>query len=300
MSFKCLKISLLPAVLLLVTPSLQAALNVFACEPEWAALTRALGGVHVKVYSATSSQQDPHHIQARPSLIAKARRADLLVCTGAELEIGWLPLLLRKSGNGNIQPGKPGHFMATDQVELLGKHAILDRSLGDVHAAGNPHIQLDPDRMLQVAERLTQVLIKLDGARQSVYQNNLEQFTQEWLAAINRWREKATSLEGKTLIVHHDSWIYLQQWLGLKRLATLEPKSGIPPSSSHLSTLLSDLKQTPADMIIYAGYQDSKPATWLSQKTGIPALALAASVAPDETLIQWFDQLLAQLVAAGS
>lgn len=276
--------------------SVSAKVNVFACEPEWAALVKELGGTEVTVYSATTAQQDPHHIQARPSLIAKARRADLLVCSGAELEIGWLPLLLRKSANPQIQPGQPGYFMAADQVSLLNKPTVLDRSMGDVHGDGNPHIHLDPDRLLHVAVRLAEVLGQVDSDNEQVYQRNLQHFTSTWQQAMARWRNKALPLHGQSVVVHHDNWVYLEQWLGLNRVATLEPKPGVPPTSGHLSMLLSQLQEKPANVIVYAGYQSDKAARWLSSKTGIPTRALAFSVAKDETLIVWFDRLLNQLL----
>ena len=129
----------------------HAALRVFACEPEWGALAQELGGDLVDVSVATTALQDPHQIQAKPSLIARARNADLVVCTGAELEIGWLPVLLQQSGNAKVQPGQPGNFAAADYVRKLEVPTQLDRSQGDVHAAGNPHIQTDPRNIAQVA-----------------------------------------------------------------------------------------------------------------------------------------------------
>ncbi len=273
-----------------------AKINVFACEPEWAALSRQLGGSAVKVFSATTAQQDPHHIQARPSLIAKVRRADLLVCTGAELEVGWLPLLLRKSGNGKIQSGQAGYFMAANQVALLEKPAVLDRSLGDIHAAGNPHIHLDPHRIQQIANALTQRLMRVDPANRSLYQQNGQQFAQQWQQAIKKWQQKTQTLQGKRVVVSHNSWVYLEQWLGLKKIATLEPKPGIPPSSAYLSKLLTQLKQNPAEMILSATYQNQKPAHWLSKKTSIPVISLSFSPVKNETLIVWFGRIVDQLI----
>ena len=288
-------------LLLLILPFFahyaHAQINVFACEPEWAALTRALGTDKVKVTSATTAMQDPHHIQARPSLIAKMRRADLLVCTGADLEVGWLPLLLRKSGNGSVQPGQAGHFMAADYVALLEKPAVLDRSLGDIHAAGNPHVHLDPERIAQVALALADTLIKVDPAHRSHYQNNLATFTQQWQQAIQQWQQRSQSLRDKRIVVSHNSWVYLESWLGLTQVATLEPKPGIPASSAHLSKVLTKLKQNPADMLLYASYQSDKSARWLTQKTATPAVALPLSPSKNETLIQWFDRLLDQLLS---
>nr|VFJ60278.1 MAG: zinc/manganese transport system substrate-binding protein [Candidatus Kentron sp. FW] len=283
------------SILSIINPA-HADVRVFACEPEWSALVRSLGGKHVTIYTATTNRQDPHHIQARPSLIAKARRADLLICSGAELEIGWLPLLLRKSGNPKIQPGQPGHFMATDYVTLLEKPTVLDRSEGDIHAAGNPHIQLDPMRMLQVAENLSRTLAKIDPAHLADYREKLASFTGKWQDSLSRWRERAQPIKGKSIVVHHNNWVYLRKWLGLDQAATLEPKPGIPPTSSHLSQLLSGLQQTAVHKIIYASYQDDRAANWLSEKTGIPTIALDISPATDETLIQWFERLIDQLL----
>jgi len=255
-----------------------AKLSVFACEPEWGALAKELGGNALRIYTATTGKQDPHHIQARPSLLAKARRADLLVCTGAELEIGWLPILLRKTGNPRIQPGRLGHFMATDYVRLRDIPTYLDRSEGDIHAAGNPHIQTDPHNIARVAKVLAQRLVELDSANAADYQNRYQNFKKRWQAAIRRWEKRATVLKGVPIVVHHKNWIYLEHWLGLKEIATLEPKPGIPPSSWHLARVLKQLKRQPAKMVIYTAYQDSRPARWLSQKAEIPAVVLPFTV----------------------
>ena len=274
----------------------HAEVNVFACEPEWAALTKALGGNKIQVSSATSAMQDPHHIQARPSLIAKMRRADLLVCTGADLETGWLPLLLRKSGNAQVQVGQTGHFMAADYVNLLEKPTVLDRSLGDIHADGNPHFHLDPERIALVSVALVDKLAMIDPTNQAYYQKSLAAFTQQWQQAIQQWKQRSEPLRDKPIVVSHNNWIYLSTWLGLKQVATLEPKPGIPASSSHLGKLLSTLKQEPADMLLYASYQSDKSARWLTSKTAIPAIALPLSPDNNETLINWFDRLLNQLL----
>jgi len=276
----------------------MAKLNVFACEPEWAALAKALGGEELKVSSATTANQDPHHIQARPSLIAKARRADLLICTGAELEVGWLPLLLRKSANGKIQPGQPGHFMASDYVTLLEKPAVLDRAQGDVHATGNPHIHLDPRRIVVVAKALVATLANIDPPHQKDYQQQLQRFNQQWQEAILGWEQQSAALKGNNVVVNHNSWVYLEDWLGLKRVATLEPKPGIPPTSSHLAGVLKRMKADPADLIIYASFKNERPAKWLSAKTDIPFAALPFSVDKDEELIHWFDKLITTMMDA--
>ena len=170
---------------------IHAAINIFACEPEWAALAEELGGEKLTTYSATTSMQDPHHIQARPSLIAKARRADLLVCSGAELETGWLPLLLRKSGNANIQPNQPGNFVAADYVEKLDVPKKLDRSMGDVHAEGNPHIHTNPENILLVADALRQRLAEIDVDNETHYASRYADFEKRWTKWVAEWKNAA-------------------------------------------------------------------------------------------------------------
>lgn len=286
-------------VLLISLPGISlAALNIFTCEPEWAALVKELSDGETNIYSATTSTQDPHHIQARPSLIAKARRADLLICTGAELEAGWLPLLLRKSGNAVIQPGQPGYFLAADYVDMLELPITLDRSLGDVHASGNPHIHLDPNNIARVANALTQRLIELDESGSKHYQKNLEQFLKRWQLAMTDWSERASSLRGLKIVMHHNSWPYLNHWLGLDAVATLEPIPGVPPASSHLARLKKRLSQDDVAMIIHAAYINERSAEWLSSKSGIPMVSLPASVnfQQGETLEQFYETIINALM----
>jgi len=167
------------------------ALNVFACEPEWGALTQELAGDAITLDVATSALQDVHQIEAKPSLIAKMRRADLVVCSGAELEAGWLPQLIRQSGNSKVASG-PGSFMATDQVVTLDKPSELDRAAGDVHPQGNPHVQLDPYRVLAIAKALAARLAQLDPGNAAVYTQRLADFSTRWQAAISRSTSSAS------------------------------------------------------------------------------------------------------------
>ena len=293
--------NLLLFVTLLLSSAAHAELNILSCEPEWEALAKEIGGEKISVYSATTALQDPHHIEARPSLIAKARKADMLFCSGAELEIGWLPLLLKKSGNASIQQGKPGYLMATDHVQLLDKLSKVDRSMGDVHAAGNPHIQLDPRRIMRVATALLGKMKQLDAEQAEYYQQRYESFKQRWQQAINGWQTQAQPLLNTKIVVHHNSWVYLQDWLGLNALATLEPKPGVPPSGGHLAKLLQQLKQTPAEMIIYSSYQNPRSANWLSGKLGIPAVKLPSTVggtSEAKDLFSLYDDIIKRLLQA--
>jgi zinc/manganese transport system substrate-binding protein len=292
---------LLIFTVLLLSQHAHAALNVLACEPEWAALTQELAGDLARVTSATTAKQDPHHIEARPSLIARARNADLLVCTGSELETGWLPLLQRESGNVRIQPGRAGYFEAAAQVRLLEKSGLADRAQGDVHPGGNPHIHADPRNLLPISEALAARLSQIDPANAATYAARKQDFQQRLRSAITRWEKDAASLRGVPVVVHHRSWSYLADWLGLKVVADLEPKPGIEPSVSSLASLLDGLKARPARLILRAGYQSPKPADWLAARAGIAAVELPYTVggsAAAKDLFSLFDDTLARLKGA--
>ena len=206
-----------------------ADIRAFACQPEWDSLLEELGGKQVSVYNATTALQDVHHIQARPSLIAQVRRADLIVCTGAELEVGWLPILLRRANNPKVQPGKTGYLEAADYVPLLEKPERLDRSEGDVHARANPHLHLNPHNVLKVANAVTARMAAIDAANAENYEQRYVDFERRWTEAIHRWETRSAPIRGMPIVVHHRSWVYLNDWLGLEELAALEPKPGVPP-----------------------------------------------------------------------
>jgi len=292
----------LSALLLALTLPAHAALRVFACEPEWGALAQELGGSLVDVSVATSALQDPHQIQARPSLIARTRNADLVVCTGAELEIGWLPVLLQQSGNAKVQAGQPGHFAAADVVRKLDVPSQLDRSQGDVHAAGNPHIQTDPRNIALVATALAVRLQQVDPAHAADYAKRQSDFAQRWQQAMARWAAQAAPLKGMPVVSQHKAFVYLYDWLGLKEVAVLEPKPGVEPSAAHLQSVQAALKGAPAQMVLYAAYQDARPSEWLSKNAGIPAVKLPFTVGGTDgarDLFGLFDDTLARLLAAG-
>ncbi len=291
---------LLFAMALVVSLPAHAKLSVFACEPEWGALVQELAGDAVEVSVATTAKQDPHQIEARPSLIARVRRADLLVCTGAELEVGWLPQLVRQSGNGRIASGD-GAFYAASQVETLDKPGTVDRALGDVHPQGNPHVHLDPHRLLTIANALSARLAQLDAANAATYTQRLADFTTRWNDAMAKWEAKAAPLKGRHLVVHHVSWVYLERWLGLDEIGQLEPKPGVPPTSSHLSELIATTKAQNPVAILCAAYQDEKPSQWLSERTGVPAVVLPFTVGGDDQakdLFGLYDSTIDKLLGA--
>jgi len=279
----------------------QAALNVLTCEPEWAALVREIGGEQVKVSSATTALQDPHRIEARPSLIARTRNADLLVCTGLELEAGWLPVLQQQAGNPRVAPGQPGYLEAGALVNRLEVPERVDRGAGDVHGQGNPHIHLDPRNIARVALALAERLATLDPANAVHYQARQRDFTTRWEAAIQRWERQMAPLKNVAVVEHHKNLSYLLHWLGMRSVATLEPKPGIEPSAAHLGRLQQQLQTQPARMILRTAYQDERASAWLAERARIPAVTLPYTVGGNPEagdLFALFDDTLRRLLEA--
>ncbi len=291
----------LPTFLLFVSswPAF-AALNILACTPEWGALAKELGGEKVSVYVASTALQDPHRIEARPSLIARARSADLMVCTGAELEIGWVPLLQTQSGNEKIQVGAPGFFEAASVVPLLERPNRLDRSMGDVHPGGNPHIHLDPRNVAKVAAALGQRMATLDPSEAAYYRDRSKSFLDRWEQAQIRWEKEAIPLKGLPLVVYHKNMTYMIHWLGMREVGNLEPKPGLPPTTAHLSELLANLQRQPAKAVVRSAYNDPRPGEWLAERAKIPSVTVAFTVGgtPEaKDLFALYDDTLARLLA---
>jgi zinc/manganese transport system substrate-binding protein len=269
---------LVTLLLLLIVPLRSDALEVFACEPEWGALVKELTGENANITVALTAFQDPHRLQARPSLIAATRRADLLICSGADLEIGWLPLLLRRAGNPDIQPGRSGYFLAADFVRKLEIPATVDRSRGDIHPQGNPHIHLNPNNISRIADKLAERLGMLDPANASDYMDRLQGFQYRWEIATMGWEEQGESLSGLRLVSHHRGFSYLADWLDLDIVATLEPVPGIPPSAAHLARLLEQLSPNPPAAVVRTPYANERPSLWLTERLDVRALRLPYTV----------------------
>jgi zinc/manganese transport system substrate-binding protein len=275
-------------VLCLLPLSSRADLEVFACEPEWAALAVEIGGELVDVDSATTALQDPHYIQARPSLIASVRNADLAICSGAQLEIGWLPVLLKKSNNPDVMPGKPGYFEASLFVQRLEATSGVDRAQGDIHPQGNPHVQTNPHNVSLIGRALTERMAELDPDNAAAYQSGFADFKGRFDKAIAEWEARAAPLKGKRVITHHKSWVYMERWLGLQEVANLEPIPGLPPTAGHLSKLVDQFGKEGADVIIRSPYQDDRASEWLMERTGIPAVVLPLTVGGTEEATDLF------------
>ena len=279
----------------------RAEIDVFACEPEWGALVAEIAGDKARVYTATTGLQDPHRAEARPSLLARARSASLLVCTGADLEAGWLPVVLRQANNPRIQPGTPGHLLAADHLTLLDVPKVLDRSLGDVHPAGNPHVQYDPRNIARVANVLVERLVTIDPPNADTYRTRGEAFQARWRDAIAGWQREAAPLRGTKAISYHLDMTYLYAWLGIVNDGTLEPKPGIPPAAGDLAVLLERTRKDPPRFIVITPFQDRRAADWLAERTRAPVVLVPFTVggtSEARDLYGLFADTIARLVGA--
>jgi zinc/manganese transport system substrate-binding protein len=277
-----------------------AALNVFACEPEWGALAQELAGDKVSVYLATTALQDPHRIEARPSLIARIRSADLLICSGSELEIGWIPLLLTQSGNPRVQLGSPGYFEASQYVVKLEIPKVLDRALGDLHPGGNPHVHTDPRNIARVALALEERMVQIDPANTESYRSRAKSFLERWQAALARWEQQAAPLKGVAIVVYHKDFSYFINWAGMREAGSLEPKPGLPPTPAHLADLLDRMKIQPAKVIVYSPYNSPQAAEFLSSRANIPTVMMPFTVGGTDKakdLFGLFDDTIGRLLA---
>ncbi|PKG37184.1 zinc ABC transporter substrate-binding protein [Psychromonas sp. Urea-02u-13] len=262
------------------------ALNIFTCQPDWAALVK-VHAPQANIFSATTAYQDPHFIQARPSLIAQMRKADLVICSGAEQEIGWLPELQRQSRNSKVRTGSEGLFYVTDYVAMLDKRDNVDRVLGDVHAQGNPHVQFAISDMLAVSKALTLRLTSQDKKNASQYQKNGVKFQQQWQQSMLEWQQKAAPLKGKKVVGYHGTYRYLFAWLGIEQVADLEPKPGVSPTTAHLNSL-ANFNAQQVYAIVYSTHQSDKAANWLAKRTALPVVALAQSVGGTDQALDIF------------
>ena len=273
--------SMLLSITILLLPAGASALEVFACEPEWASLVSELAGDDANVTVATTAFQDPHRLQAKPSLIAAIRKADLVVCTGADLEIGWLPLLLRRGGNPEI-------FMASDFVRKLEVPQVISRAQGDIHPQGNPHVHLDPRNIRRVAAALAEQLAEMDAKNAVAYNTRLADFLERWSDALATWDQRAMSLAGLEIASHHRSFSYLVNWLGLDIVATIESKPGIPPSGAQLASLLESLSDNPPVVVIRTPYENEKPSLWLNERLSLPAIQLPYTISGNAAVTDLF------------
>lgn len=261
--------SILATVLLAATalPAV-AKLNVVATTPDFGSIAAAVGGDKVAVTTLAKPTEDPHFVDAKPSFIVKLNRADALVEGGAELEVGWLPALLDQARNSRLAAGAPGRIACSQNVQLLEVPATLDRSKGDIHAAGNPHYLTDPGNARLVAQRIAEAFSQLDPKSAEVYRGNLNKFLQQLDAKIAEWEKALAPFKGQRVVAYHDSWPYFAHRFNLRLDLFLEPKPGIPPTPVHLAEVIMQMRADHIRAVLVEPYQNRKTAQTVAAQTG--------------------------------
>ncbi|MCC5812128.1 MAG: zinc ABC transporter substrate-binding protein [Ectothiorhodospiraceae bacterium] len=266
---------LLATLLMMVSGLASAQLNVVASTSNMGMLAETVGGEHVSVRVLAPPDRDAHYLEVRPNMMVALRRADLVVSVGAELEVGWLPLAIERSNNPRLNPGRSGYFEAGAQVDRLDEGAPADRSLGDVHPTGNPHVYMDPLRMADVAEALAERMAELDGDNADSFRRNAAAFRDQAESAVERWREEADGAPG--VVLFHEDAKYLLELLGVPELGYLEPVPGVPPTASHLQSLVRGLDGREG-VIIYSGYHSSRGPDFVAGELGWNTVVLPTNV----------------------
>lgn len=248
--------------------SAQAKLNVVVTTPDLASIAKEVGGDKVELTTMARPTEDPHFVDAKPSFIVKLARADALIQGGAELEIGWLPPLLAGARNSKLDPGAPGDIRCNQGIHMLEVPTSLDRSQGDIHAAGNPHFLVDPENAKIVAHTIAQAFAKLDSADAGTFKANEEQFVSRLNSKMAEWQKSFAPFKGQQLVAYHNSWPYFATRFGLKSEIFLEPKPGIPPSPAHLANVILKMREEKAHVIIVDPYLNRRTAETVARSTG--------------------------------
>ncbi|WP_207461217.1 metal ABC transporter substrate-binding protein [Azospirillum sp. SYSU D00513] len=256
----------------------EAKVAVFACVPEWASLAKAIGGDAVEVTLASSALENPEGIKPTPALIADLQKADLIVCTGAGLEEGWLDQMLDRAANPKVTAGAPGHFLASSFVKLQEDHHGGAKEKGHLHGEGNPHIQGDPRNVQKVAAQLAKRLSAIDAANKAVYAENAKTFIRDLDKLTKDLAKKAAPLKGVHIAVQHEHSLYLLEWLGIEAAATVEPEPGIPPGPQHLTKIIDSVAKQKMKFVVHAAYEDPSPSKFVGEKSGIPLVKLPFTV----------------------
>lgn len=255
-------------VLALAALPAQAKLNVIVTTPDLGSIAQAVGGREVAITMLARPTEDPHFVDARPSFIVKLNRADVLIEGGALLEIGWLPPLMEGARNRKIEAGAPGRILANEGIEMLEVPSTLDRSKGDIHAAGNPHFVVDPVNAIIVARHLADAFAKLDSRNAATYQANAKKFIDELNAKRVEWQKILAPAKGTSVVAYHNTWVYFARRFGLVIDTFLEPKPGIPPTPAHLAEVITKMKEQKIRAIIVEPYQNRRTAETVAADTG--------------------------------
>ncbi|MDP6037362.1 MAG: metal ABC transporter substrate-binding protein [Candidatus Latescibacteria bacterium] len=292
----------IPIAICILTSNAFAQLRVVTTTTDLAAIVHAIGGKHTKITAIAKGYQDPHYVQAKPSYMRQLNRADLLVYTGLELEVGWLPLIIQGARNPKITLGAPGHLNASVGITPLEiPEGQMDRSMGDIHPEGNPHYLLDPRNGLTVAQTIAKKLSELTPEHTGSYQKNLKQFDQNLQTSIKAWKIRLQTLQNKHIVTHHKLWEYLANWLQITIIDQIEKKPGVPPSPRHVAELVSRIKTGHIPFLFCSNVIDPKPAKRVADRANIQLLVLPASVGGEpeiKTYTDLFETIVTRLETA--
>jgi zinc/manganese transport system substrate-binding protein len=275
-----------------------AKLRVVATYPYIADITEKIGKDRISVSALARGSRDPHHIVARPSIIAKIRRADLLIINGAELEIGWVPPILRDSRNPRIQPGSSGFIELSTSMELIQVPDKVSRALGDVHPAGNPHFVTSPGNVLIIARVIMKRLCEIDGENGEFYTKNFNEFKALWQEKIAEWRESLKAMKGMKVIQYHRNLDYFLKYFGIISVGEMEPLPGIPPTSKHIIKTIEKVKTEGVKLILNDVYHSTGPARFVSDRTGIKFVVMPHDIGAVEEakdIVSLFDEIVRRL-----
>ena len=267
------------------TPA-YARLNVVATLPWIGSIASELGGDKINVKVLVKPSQDPHYIEAKPSMILATRNADILMYNGLDLEIGYIPLLIESSRNSRIQPGQPGNFDCSRFVNVIEKQQTADRSMGDVHPLGNPHYHFSPSNILRVARGMAQELSNIDSNNSSFYRTNLSSFEKKLGNKQMQWGKR--SLRGKRFVAYHRYFEYMANEFGFQIVGYVEPKPGIPPSAGHIEGLIENMKKSRPDGILVTPSYGREEAESLSKKAGVKVILIPQDVGSVPGTNDWF------------
>ena len=281
--------------LALASPAM-AKLNVVTTLPWIGSLVQDIGKEKVHVTTLVKPNQDPHYVEAKPSMILEVRRADILMFNGLELEIGYLPVLVESSRNPKVQPGNPGYFDCSQFIEVIERPAAVDRSMGDVHPLGNPHYHLSPRNIYRVTGGITEALARVDPGNEGFYRANLVAWQEKFKEREKQWM--GHNLKEKRFIVYHKFFEYLANEFGFEIIGYVEPKPGIPPAAGWVERIIELAKKMKPDAILTTPYYGTREVTFLTQKSRVKYVVVPHDVGATPACKDWFslmDQVLAAL-----
>ncbi len=263
-------------------------------------IAKRVGGNKVTVESLARAGDDPHQVDPRPSMVVKLARAKVFARIGMDLDI-WVPAILDKSGNSQVQVGGKGYCDCSQNLRILeAPTAKLDPSQGDVHVYGNPHYLLDPANGILAAGNIAAALIRVDPANQPYYHQRFQDFGKEVVARLAKWKEKLASVKGLPVVTYHRSWVYFLARFGLKEYGTVEPKPGIPPSPGHINDLVKSMKADGVKVLLTESFRSARFPTLISEQSGAKVVSVPVAVDADPAAgdyFKLFDTIVDRLAA---